>query len=172
MFTPVLSAIRFSPFSIHFLFFSYYKVSGLQDKKMVLMTKGETLWKVLCPPRFKRSAPATEERIGLERALSLEDLRLLLMWRIIKDCFKVSTTSYWWFRREDKPVQKGLCRLAAWGSIYQDTASILRVFTRPWTMKQNSTPKNWYPPDCLLADASNETIISWYLRPKQRNLWR
>jgi hypothetical protein len=43
MFTPVLGAIRFSPFSIHFLFFSYHKVSGLQDKKMAVMTKEERL---------------------------------------------------------------------------------------------------------------------------------
>jgi hypothetical protein len=43
MFTPVLGAIRFSPFSIHFLYFPYYKVSGLQDKKMIVMTKEEKL---------------------------------------------------------------------------------------------------------------------------------
>jgi hypothetical protein len=43
MFTPVLGAIRFSPFPNHFLFFSFYKVSGLQDKKMMVMTKEEML---------------------------------------------------------------------------------------------------------------------------------
>jgi hypothetical protein len=40
-------------------------VSGLQDKKMIVMTKEEKLWKVLCPSRFKRSAPATDKRTGL-----------------------------------------------------------------------------------------------------------
>ena len=142
MFTPVLRAIRFSPFSIHFLFFSYYKVGGLQDKKMMVMTKGGKKpphWKVLCSSRFKRSAPARDKRTGLGEPCLWKISGSYLcdaLWRLV---FRAQNPATAGFTVRISQGRMGCAALQCGINFYKDASSILRLFTWPWTMKQHTT---------------------------------